>query len=96
MSTEDTETGAPNLDAMPRAELIEWARKHAYAPVVMARELFPARPTLYVTATRMLITYAQTKQAAMGLREAGAISHALELEANCEWLYNRLPKYARW
>lgn len=95
MSTEDT--GAPNLDAMPRAELAKWAAERVFdSQLRHARALFPSRPRRYVAATRLLVTYAEMKSTAMGLREDGDIPQALEMEAYCERLYNRLPKFARW
>ena len=97
MNGPDTEdSGAPNLDCMPREELIAWAAKYSYAIVVTARELFTARPRGYVAATRLLITYAEYKSVAMGLREDGDIPKALEMEAACEGVYQRLPAFARW
>lgn len=96
MNIDDTDdTGAPNLDAMPRSELLEWAavRKRGRGH---ARALFPSQPRLYISATRILVLYADNKAAAMYCREHGDISGALMYEGFCERLYNRLPTFARW
>lgn len=94
MSTEDT--GAPNLDAMPRSELAEWAAAIARRPLNMARKLFPAKPAGYVKATRDLLAYADNLIEAQCFRERGAIAAAIEYEAVCERIYKKLPSFARW
>ena len=92
----DEETGAPNLDAMPRDELRAFAKRIKEAPGIQAATLFPARPVGYLTATRDLRTYAEHKALAMSHRERGLIASALHYESYCESLYNRLPAFARW
>lgn len=87
------DTGAPNLDAMPRSELVAWAKQ---TPHVLAAKLFPAKPRGYMQAACDLLIYADTKSAAMGFREDGEIDKALELEAYCDRVYQRLPAFARW
>lgn len=95
MSTEDT--GAPNLDAMPRGELTSWAIHCGESIGSAAVGMFPdIHADLAVPATRLLTVYAHTKAVAMKLREDGVIQDAVALEACCDWIYRRLPSFARW
>lgn len=95
MSTEDT--GAPNLDAMPRSELTSWAIHCGESIGSAAAGMFPdIHAEAAVPATRLLTVYAHTKAVAMKLREDGAIGEALALEQSCDWIYQRLPRFARW
>lgn len=94
MSTE--ETGAPNLDAMPREELVEWASAAALDLAGTAHTLFPSHPRGYLGAIELLISYAQIKAMAMGLRHEGEIRIALAHETRCDQLYKQLPTFARW
>jgi len=44
----------------------------------------------------ILAAYADRKAGAMRCRIAGNITKAVELEASCERLFDRLPEWARW
>lgn len=90
------ETGAPNLDAMPRSELQSFCRAIQLAPHVEARKLFPSKPRGYTMATKRLRAYATNIIEAQCFRERGEITAALEYEAVCERIYQRLPTFARW
>ena len=91
------ETGAPNLDAMPRTELLEWwAAAGMRQTLKVGRKLFPTRPKGYVAATRDLVSYASNKAAAMYCREHGDITGAQVYEIICDRIYDRLPTFARW
>ncbi len=90
------ETGAPNLDAMPRDELLQWKRAVHEHEIKVARQLFPLKPPGYLRATRDLCVYADLKATAMQMRLNGNINGALHYEGLCESIYNRLPDYARW
>ena len=90
------ETGAPNLDAMERGELMEFWQATNVTPVTEARRLFPERPAGYVSATKNLGHYAANKATAMRCRLAGRPDSALQYEAICDRIYSDLPEFARW
>lgn len=87
---------APNLDAMPQAELAAFAERIKQAPRTQAHVLFPTRPPGYLKATYDLQRYAELKETAMGFRERGAIEAARHYESACDALYDCLPDFARW
>jgi len=84
-----------NLDGMYPDDLMAfWYR--ASRGWATARELFPDRPTGYVSATRDLANYASNKATAMRLREAGNIQAAFRYETIADRIYDSLPEFARW
>jgi hypothetical protein len=89
-------TGAPNLDSMTEAELVAFHREVQTGPILVARGLFPARPSGYGTATRLLAAYADNKRTAMQCRIRGDIEAAVVYEIICEQIYAKLPAFARW
>jgi hypothetical protein len=89
--------GAPNLDGVAPSELWEfWSATNSVRPIRMARRLFPDRPKGYVAVTRNLGCYASNRATAMKCRAEGKISIALDYEAICDRIYDRLPEYAKW
>lgn len=87
-----------NLDGFENpADLMDfWSFTNSVRPIVLARVLFPSKPTGYVRVTRDLGCYASNKATAMKCRLAGTIESALIYERICEDIYNRLPEWARW
>jgi hypothetical protein len=45
---------------------------------------------------RALSVYAEHKASAMRLRMSGDVRTATDTEAVCDYLYHRLPEWARW
>lgn len=91
------DSNVPNLDAMTSEDLRAfWLSTNGVRPIRKARELFPARPTAYVSTTKDLGHYASNKATAMECRLRGTIDAASMYEDICERIYQKLPVYARW
>lgn len=89
------DTGAPNLDCMPRADLIQFAVKHHSGR--RAAELFPdVEPFEALRVTAALAEYARQTAYAMTHRIAGNIARALKFERRAERIYDALPEWAQW
>jgi len=84
----------PNLDCMEPDDL--WALFETSRTRKAAREMFPDRPTGYVSATINIAHYACNKSVAMKLRAAGDIATAEVYETICQRIYAMLPEWARW
>lgn len=86
-----------NLDGQNHDDLWAfWKETNSVRPVKKARQLFPSRPTGYVTATKQLGNYACNKAVAMKCRGEGQIQAALTYETICENIYKALPQFAKW
>jgi hypothetical protein len=86
--------GVPNLDAMPRAELIAFAVHHARGE--NAQELLGADGPRARKVAEMLSAYAFNLESAQDARLSGEIEKALAFEHVADSIYHRLPKGARW
>lgn len=91
-------TTFPNLDGLPREELALLAGngKNPYSVRLLAERWFPGKPRGFVRATRDLLAYARWKALAMESRAGGNIPSALDYEAVCDSIYDRLPAWAKW
>lgn len=83
---------APNLDAMPVSELLDFWRKHRQDHTI----LFPGGGRDTKLVNNLLCNYALNKKDAMTSRLKGDILPAASNEANCDRLYQKLPTWARW
>lgn len=87
----------PNLDGMNNDELLVFVAQANSDCVKMAKELFPHRHqgecVIHVV---NLADYALQKAEAQACRAIGEIELALSLEKNCDEIYSKLPKFARW
>lgn len=87
----------PNLDSMDYDELSDfWMSTNSVRPMKKARELFPDRPTGYLSATKGLGHYAINRATAIRCRKEGKIPEALKYEEICGVIYKSLPDYAKW
>ena len=94
----DLEPGAPNLDAMDRADLHKFiAATRGRNAHRAARRLFPSMPGGVLEAVRNLNEFAFKKVIAIACRERGYIPTAVMYELLCDQIYHQqLPGYARW
>lgn len=90
----DETTNVPNLDAMPKGELMDFWQRHQRGRQTKA--LFPAGGTGTRTATGSLANYAANKATAMTCRLRGDIAAALVYERIADGIYQSLPDWARW
>ena len=88
----------PNLDAMPRSELLEfWQHyRQAHDHTDRARYLTGLEWVAAVSAAETLAAYALAKACAMRLRLEGKIPEAQSYEQHCDCYYSELPKQLRW
>lgn len=88
--------GAPNLDCMDDDALSAFAGNVLGLPLKTARSLFPARPSGYLRAARLLKDYALLTLTSRSLRLDGKVNEACQAEARGHAIYARLPIWARW
>lgn len=84
----------PNLDALPRSELVEFAVR--YRGGENAMELFGVDGKRARFLTDALSRYAYYAESAQDAREGGDVRGALAQEKICDEIYARLPDAARW
>ena len=82
------------LDKLSREELMAfWARVNRH-PVKTARELFPERQELYVSATKSLGAYASNLAAMLYCHEKGDKHEAGMYRFICDRIRDKLPLWA--
>lgn len=95
-SHEGEEAGGPNLDAESEGWLRQFAHRYGDSPTQAQADKVLGKWRGNKTALRKLVSYAWTKVMAMQHRLAGHIDDAFKFEAQCERIYNQLPRRARW
>lgn len=88
------ESNVPNLDCVPRSELMEFWSIHQQGRKY--RLVFPDGGRGTMRAVADLANYAANKATAISCRERGDIQTAQYYEAVCELIYSRLPSNVKW
>lgn len=106
-----TNSSVPNLDEMTVSELQEFCGVTLSPPrfahgvlyrlpstgiTQLANKLFPSKPDRYLVITIDVLQYAAHKAILLECQRLGLDTEGLAHEKLCDFIYNRLPDYARW